>query len=118
MKHNIRYKKLSRDTKHRISMSKNIAMSLLLHSKIITTKAKSNYVISIVNKIINKIHKISNTREKIRIIKMYVLNHNIERIRQILTNIETINNKSNHISRTCIFKVRSDSANLVKLTII
>lgn len=118
MKHNIRFKKLSRDTKHRISLSKNIAMSLLLHNIIITTKAKSNAVIPIVNKIINKIHNTKNIREKIRIIKMSILNHNLENIKKIINNIDTISTKNNHISKKLVFKVRSDSADLIRLSII
>ncbi|BCL65692.1 50S ribosomal protein L17 [uncultured bacterium] len=118
MRHNIRFKKLSRDTKHRISMMKNIAMSLLIYNKIVTTKTKSDAVISRVNKIINKIHKIDNIREKIRIIKMYIANHNIINIKKIINNIDSISNKNNHIIKTKFFKVRSDSANLIKLQII
>lgn len=118
MKHNIKFKKLSRDTKHRISLSKNIAMSLLLHNIIVTTKAKSNAVIPIVNRIINKIHSTKTIREKIRIIKMNILNHNLENIKKIISNIDTISVKSNHVSKKSIFKVRSDSADLIRLEII
>lgn len=77
MKHNIRFKKLSRDTKHRISLSKNISMCLLFHKEIVTTKAKADAVISIVNKIIHKIKHQNDIRSKIRIIKMYLISHNL-----------------------------------------
>lgn len=52
MKHQAKKYKLGRDTKHRKSLRYNLARSLFLNEKIVTTTAKAKSIISFVDKLI------------------------------------------------------------------
>lgn len=54
MKHRISHKKLSRDTNARRALLKNLATSLVLHERIVTTTAKAKAIRPFVEKLITK----------------------------------------------------------------
>ena len=54
MKHRINLNTLGRDRKHGVSILRNLALSLLKHEKIRTTKTKAKYLKSFVEKMITK----------------------------------------------------------------
>lgn len=54
MRHRVKTKTLSRDTDHRRALLKNLASSLVLNKKIVTTTAKAKFVKPYIEKLITK----------------------------------------------------------------
>jgi large subunit ribosomal protein L17 len=118
MKHNIKFSRLSRDSKHRKALTKNLSMAILLYKQIYTTKAKSEAAIMLINKVIKKVKLLKDYRQKVYLIKKHIVNQNRESVATILTNIDELSDTSNYISRISFMSFRSDSANMVRLKLI
>ncbi len=65
MLHRVSGKKLGRSTKQRKSLFRNLASSLILHEKIVTTEAKAKSIKPMVEKLVtrSKVNSIHNRRE-------------------------------------------------------
>ena len=54
MRHRVKTKRLSRDTEHRKAMLKNLASSLVINKKIVTTTAKAKFLRPYIEKLITR----------------------------------------------------------------
>lgn len=105
MKHGIKKRKLSRYTEHRLSMLKNLSISLINHEQIVTTLPKAKELRPYVEKFIT-IAKNKNTLHGRRLLLSRL--HNNQLIVDKLLNIlaDRYQNRSGGYSRIIKFKIR------------
>ena len=120
MKHHSKTKRLSRDCSHRKSLVKNLARSLFIHNRIVTSYAKSCILIPYVSRFITTLMSKNNNLNAMRYIKSKINNEDKVSIKKIMlfyiANLE--NTKSNYISKKTVFNTRSDSMKTVLIRLI
>lgn len=118
MKHGIKQRKLSRFSEHRISMLKNLSISLINHEQIVTTLPKAKELRSYVEKFIT-IAKNKNTLHGRRLLLSRL--HNSKLVADKLLNVlaERYKNRNGGYSRIIKFKTRKgDCASMAVIELV
>lgn len=118
MKHGIKQRKLSRFSEHRVSMLKNLSISLINHEQIVTTLPKAKELRSYVEKFIT-IAKNKNTLHGRRLLLSRL--HNSKLVADKLLNVlaERYKDRSGGYSRIIKFKTRKgDCASMAVIELV
>lgn len=118
MKHGIKQRKLSRFSEHRISMLKNLSISLINHEQIVTTLPKAKELRSYVEKFIT-IAKNKNTLHGRRLLLSRL--HNSKLVADKLLNVlaERYKDRNGGYSRIIKFKTRKgDCASMAVIELV
>ena len=119
MRHLVKGKKLNRNTAHRISMLKNMAISLICHEQIITTLPKAVFLRPFVEKILTigkRYHSTSTNHERLAFRRLLIARLGtqnpivINKVLDILS--ERYINRAGGYSRIMKYYVRSDSTQM------
>ncbi|WCR54562.1 MAG: 50S ribosomal protein L17 [Wolbachia endosymbiont of Ctenocephalides orientis wCori] len=118
MKHGIKQRKLSRFSEHRISMLKNLSISLINHEQIVTTLPKAKELCSYVEKFIT-IAKNKNTLHGRRLLLSRLHNSKLVADKLLSVLAERYKDRNGGYSRIIKFKTRKgDCASMAVIELV
>ncbi|MGL9681791.1 MAG: 50S ribosomal protein L17 [Wolbachia sp.] len=118
MKHGMKRRKLSRHTEHRLSMLKNLSISLINHEQIITTLSKAKELRPYMEKFIT-IAKNRNTLHGRRLLLSRLHNNRLASDKLLNVLADRYQNRKGGYSRIIKFKTRKgDCASMVVIELV